>query len=258
MPTWNPAQYLKFDDERTRPCRDLVARIRLPAPRRVIDLGCGPGNSTQVLAERWPDADVTGLDSSEEMLRRASEKYPHQKWELGEIDQWTPPQPYDLVFSNAAYQWVPDHARVMPHLLQQVIPGGVLAFQVPANLDAPAHESMRRVAASPAWQPYFPEKIREWHAHQAAFYCDALAGASSHLDIWTTEYLHILEGPEAIVEWYKGTGLRPFLDRLSEETIREKFLADYLREIEIAFPRQSDGRVLFPFLRLFVIATRKD
>lgn len=257
MPTWNPGQYLKFDDERTRPCRDLAARIRLENPQRIIDLGCGPGNSTQVLAERWPQAGITGLDSSPDMIRRAGEQYPQETWELGNIAEWTATQPYDLVFSNAAYQWVPDHARVMPHLLRQVAPGGVLAFQVPANINATAHELMRQVAASPAWKSRFPEKIREWHAHSPAFYYDVLSEDAAHLDLWTTEYFHILDGPGAIVEWYKGTGLRPFLDLLPDEPTREKFLEDYLREIEAAFPRQKDGRVLFPFLRLFVIAIRK-
>jgi trans-aconitate 2-methyltransferase len=257
MPTWNPSQYLKFDDERTRPCRDLVARIQLKNPRRIIDLGCGPGNSTQVLAERWPDAQITGLDSSEQMIRNATEKYPHQNWALGDIPQWSAREPFDLVFSNAAYNWVPDHARVMPHLLQQVAPGGVFAFQVPANINAPAHELMRSTASSDKWRSHFPEKIREWYAHDLAFYYETLVDDSSHLDLWTTEYQHILNGPEAIVEWYKGTGLRPFLDHLADENARRSFLADYLKEIEKAFPRRKDGRVLFPFQRLFVIATRK-
>jgi trans-aconitate 2-methyltransferase len=258
MPTWNPSQYLKFDDERTRPCRDLVSRIRLENPSRIIDLGCGPGNSTQVLVENWPKAEVTGLDSSEQMIQSAKEKYPQQSWELGSIDTWTARARYDLVFSNAAYQWVPHHERVMPHLMRQVAPGGVFAFQVPANIEAPAHELMRTVAASPKWSSYFPHKVREWHAHGPAFYYDVLCDEASHLDIWTTEYQHILEGPEAIVEWYKGTGLRPFLDSLPDAVDKKKFLADYLKEIEQAFPRQKDGRVIFPFKRLFVIAIRKN
>ena len=258
MPTWNPDQYLKFDDERTRPCRDLVARIRLNNPKRIIDLGCGPGNSTQVLVENWPEAEITGLDNSEPMIRGASEKYPGQKWEPGNIHKWSAKQPYDLVFSNAAYQWVPDHAQVMPHLMQQVAPGGVFAFQVPANINAPAHELMRSVASSAAWKSRFPGKIREWYAHGLSFYYDTLAGQARHLDLWTTEYFHVLEGPEAIVEWYKGTGLRPFLDCLPDETDKQAFLADYLNVVEQAFPRNQDGRVLFPFQRLFVIATRKD
>ena len=258
MPTWNPDQYLKFNDERTRPCRDLVARIALDNPKRIIDLGCGPGNSTQVLAEKWSQAEVTGFDSSEQMIQSAGEKYPRQQWEVGDIRQWTARQPYDLVFSNAAYQWVPDHAVVMPRLLQQVVPGGFLAFQVPANINAPAHELMRSIAASPAWRSHFPETIREWYAHDLAFYFDALAKGTSHLDLWTTEYVHILESPEAIVEWYKGTGLRPFLDHLKEDADQKSFLADYLSVIEQAFPRRKDGRVLFPFKRLFVVARRKS
>ncbi len=258
MPTWNPHQYLKFDDERTRPCRDLVARIRLKDPKRIIDLGCGPGNSTQVLAGNWPTAEITGLDSSEQMIRNASEKHPSQKWEIGNIHDWSAKQPYDLVFSNAAYQWVPDHAQLMPRLIRQVAPGGIFAFQVPANINAPSHELMRSMAASAAWKSRFPEKIREWYAHGLSFYYDVLVEQASHLDLWTTEYFHILEGPEAIVEWYKGTGLRPFLDHLPDEADRQAFLADYLSVVEQAFPRRQDGHVLFPFQRLFVIATRKS
>jgi trans-aconitate 2-methyltransferase len=256
MPTWNSSQYLKFDDERTRPCRDLVASIKLDHPRQIIDLGCGPGNSTQILAERWPDAEVSGLDSSEEMIRSAGEKYPQQRWQIGDIQEWKARLPYDLVFSNAAFQWVPDHAQVLPHLLRQVTPGGILAFQVPAHIDAPAHELMRNLAASERWRSSFPDKIGEWYAHDAPFYYDVLSEGSVRLDIWTTEYLHILEGPEAIVEWYKGTGLRPFLDRLADADDRKNFLADYLAAVTKAFPRRQDGRVFFPFQRLFVIATR--
>ncbi len=156
MPSWNPNQYLKFDDERTRPCRDLVARIQLEKPRRIVDLGCGPGNSTGVVAQRWPEADIAGVDSSEQMIRAAREKYPNLKWEQGDIAKWTPPAPCDLVFSNAAFQWVPDHARVMPHLFWQVAPDGALAFQVPGNIDAPAHQIVRAVASSPGWRSQFP------------------------------------------------------------------------------------------------------
>ncbi len=258
MPTWNPNQYLKFDDERTRPCRDLIARIPLENPQRILDLGCGPGNSTQALAERWPHAELIGFDSSEPMIETARDKYPNQTWEVGDIATWNAQgKSYDLLFSNAAYQWVPDHAHVLPHLFKQVAPDGVLAFQVPANINAPAHELMRYVAASPAWCAHFPEQVREWHTHDLGFYYDTLVGLSNHLDLWTTTYYHILDGPGEIVEWYKGTGLRPFLEYLPTEADKESFLADYLSVIEQAFLRRPDGRVLFPFERLFVIATRK-
>ncbi len=256
MPTWNPEQYLKFSDERTQPCRDLVARIALEKPHRIVDLGCGPGNSTAVLAQRWPEAVLTGVDFSAEMIQAASEKYPHMRWQVGDLATWVADEPVDLVFSNAALQWPSHHEHVIPHLFAQVGPGGALAWQVPANFDASAHRGMRAVAGSPGWRSHFPEPVREWFVHQPAFYYDLLAPLASRIELWTTEYLHVMESPAAIVEWYKGTGLRPFLDRLDSPSDRDRFLADYLREIEHAYPRQSNGRVLFPFLRQFVIAYR--
>jgi trans-aconitate 2-methyltransferase len=254
MPTWNPDQYLKFQDERTRPCRDLVARIALENPRRIVDLGCGPGNSTAVLAGRWPQAAITGVDHSADMIRAAREKYPAVFWQQGDLASWTAPAPVDLVFSNAALNWVPDHARVVPHLFAQLAPGGALAWQVPCNMDAPAHRLMRELAASAAWRGHFTENVREWFVHEPPFYYDLLAPLAGHVELWRTEYLHVMEGPGAIVEWYRGTGLRPFLDRLVSSAEQDRFLSDYLREIESAYPRQPDGRVLFPFHRQFVIA----
>lgn len=256
MPTWNPAQYLKFDGERTQPCRDLVSRIALDNPRRIVDLGCGPGNSTAVLMQRWPGSGVTGVDHSEEMIRAAREKVPQGDWQQGDAASWVAGEPADLVFSNAALQWMPDHARLVPHLFAQVASGGALAWQVPCNMDAPAHRLMRDLATWTVWRPYFAEKIREWHVHEPSFYYDLLAPHAARVELWRTEYIHIMESPAAIVEWYKGTGLRPFLDRLTSSEDEERFLADYLGEIETAFPRRSDGRVLFPFQRQFVIAYR--
>jgi trans-aconitate 2-methyltransferase len=256
MPTWNPEQYLKFGGERTQPCRDLTARIALDQPQRIVDLGCGPGNSTAVLAQRWPVAALTGVDHSADMVRAAREQFPQVRWEEGDIATWTSDQPWDLIFSNAALQWVPGHERLVPQLLAQVASGGALAWQMPANLDAPAHSLMRALAASKTWQSHFPGTVREWFVHPLSFYYDLLAPRAARVEMWTTEYLHIMESPAAIVEWYKGTGLRPFLDRLESPKDREMFLGDYLREIEGAYPRQVDGRVLFPFLRQFLIAYR--
>lgn len=256
MPTWNAPQYLRFADERTRPCRDLAAAISLAAPRRIIDLGCGPGNSTAVLAARWPDAEISGLDSSEAMIAAARREAPERTWVVGDIASWTAGVPVDLAFANAAFQWVPDHNSVYPHLISQLAPGGALAAQVPCNLGAPAHEAMREVAARPAWRRYFPTPVREWHVHPAAFYYNLLAPLTARLDIWETSYLHVLPGPAAIVEWYKGSGLRPFLDGLAEEAERQRFLDEYLEAVTAAYPARRDGRVLFPFQRLFVIAYR--
>jgi trans-aconitate 2-methyltransferase len=256
MPSWNPHQYLEFADERTRPCRDLVTRIALENPARIVDLGCGPGNSTQVLRERWSQAAILGLDSSAEMIAKAQQTYPGDEWQAADIATWGASVPFDLVFSNAALQWVPHHASLYPKLLEQVAPGGALAVQVPINMDAPAHQKMRELAASPNWRSHFPGQVREWFVHEPASYFDWLAPLSRGIDLWTTEYLHILSGPEAIVEWYKGTGLRPFLDLLADPADREHFLRDYLELISIDYPRRPNGQVVFPFRRLFLIAYR--
>lgn len=258
MPTWNAAQYLRFAEERTRPCRDLVNALHLPSPRRIIDLGCGPGNSTAVLAERWPEADLCGLDSSEEMVAAARREAPGRTFTVGNITSWSPEAPCDLVFSNATLQWVEDHAATYPRLFAAVAPGGAFAAQVPCNMDAAAHQEMRRLAESPEFRGHFTARARVWQVHEPAFYYDVLAPLASRVDIWQTEYLHVLPDAAAIVEWYKGTGLRPYLDRLPDEEVRRRFLGAYLEAISAAYPARRDGRVLLPFQRLFVIAYRGE
>jgi trans-aconitate 2-methyltransferase len=258
MPTWDSQQYLRFADERTQPCRDLASRIAIASPRRVIDLGCGPGNSTAVLAQRWPAAQLTGLDSSPQMIETARSADPSRQWVVGDITQWTSGgEAYDVVFSNAAIQWVEDHARCLPRLLKRVAPGGALAIQMPGNYDGPAHRSMRELAASASWRGRFPSRgVREWHVHDLGFYYDVLAPHAARVDLWETEYLHAMPNAQAIVEWYKGTGLRPFLDALATDGDRTEFMAEYLERIRADYPSRRDGRVLFPFRRLFMIAYR--
>jgi len=268
MPTWDPAQYLHFDDDRTRPCRDLVMRIALEAPRCVVDLGCGPGNSTAVLAERWPAAAFLGLDSSAEMIETARRTSAEREsraahaagmsWAVGDITTWTreTSDTYDLVFSNAALQWVPDHATLYPQLLAHVAPGGALAVQVPDNFGAAAHRIMRELAASDSWRSRFPTRgVREWYVHDLTFYYDLLVPHATRIDAWSTEYLHILPSPDAIVEWYRGSGLRPFLDALSNED-KPRFVDAFRTEIHAAFAPQPNGSVLFPFRRFFLIVYR--
>jgi trans-aconitate 2-methyltransferase len=256
MPSWNAEQYLKFNDERTRPCRELVARIALENPRFVVDLGCGPGNSTAVLAARWPGARLLGIDHSPEMIQAARQSFPQVAWAESDIATWHAPQPIDLLFSNAALQWVPGHPTVVPRLFSMLAPGGALACQVPANLAAPAHRIMRDLAASQSWRGHFPTPVREWFVHEPQVYYDLLAPSAARVDLWMTEYHHVMESASAIVEWYKGTGLRPFLDLLPNPADRDRFLAEYQQEIARAFPPRADQRVLFPFLRLFFIAYR--
>jgi trans-aconitate 2-methyltransferase len=257
MPGWNPTQYLKFAEERTQPCRDLAARIAVAGARRVIDLGCGPGNSTAVLRERWPDADFTGLDSSPEMIEQARSEYPAQRWMAGDISEWAEEAgaQFDVVFSNAALQWVDDHARLYPRLLARVAPGGALAVQIPANFDALPHRLMRELAATPQWIRRFAcGTVREWHHHEMEFYYDVLAPAAARVDLWATEYLHILPDAEAILEWYRGTGLRPFLEALQTDAQRQEFAYDYLELLRTHYQPRPAGGVLFPFRRIFAIA----
>ncbi|MGA2738648.1 MAG: methyltransferase domain-containing protein [Bryobacteraceae bacterium] len=261
MSSWNPSQYLKFAEERTQPCRDLAARVSVANVRRVIDLGCGPGNSTAVLRDRWPDAEFTGLDSSAEMIERARREHSGQHWIAVDISEWAAGNhgardgQFDVVFSNAALQWVEDHATLYPQLLSRVAPGGALAIQIPGNIDALPHRLMREVAATPAWSGWFPSgKVREWHNHEMDFYYDVLAPSAARLDLWATEYLHILPDAAAIVEWYRSTGLRPFLAALETDADRERFAADYLAALRPHYPPRAAGGVLFPFRRIFLIA----
>lgn len=256
MPSWDSALYLKFARERTQPAIDLAARIGLSDPRRIIDLGCGPGNSTAVLARRWPSAALAGLDSSPAMIATARKDHPQVDWVVGDLATWTAPEPFDLVFSNAALQWVPDHARLLPHLLAQAAPGGALAFQIPGNFDAPAHRLMRELGASSSWRDAFRSPVREWHAEPVEFYYDCLAPRAARVELWFTDYLHVLDGAAGIVEWYRGTGLRPWLEALPDNAAQARFQADYLAGIRAAYPARPDGRVLFPFRRLFVVAYR--
>ena len=251
MPTWNAGQYLKFVEERTRPCRDLVAAIRPKQVRRIIDLGCGPGNSTMVLADRWPDAEVTGLDNAASMIDTARHEYPRQRWVVREIADWAAnaDEQFDLVFSNAALHWVDDHTWLYPRLVQHLLPGGALAVQIPADFDALPHQFMRELAPAEV-------KVKEWHSHDPGFYYDVLSGHAATVDIWETVYQHVLPNADAIVEWYKGTGLRPFLEAISDESRREQFLSDFHQRVRQAYTPHADAKVLFPFRRLFVIAYR--
>ena len=252
---WDADQYLKFGGERTQPSRDLIARVPLAAPHRIVDLGCGPGNSTEMLAQRWPGAEVTGLDSSSEMLDQARKDYPDKRWIQGDIAGWSSAGAYDLVFSNAALQWVPDHEKVFPALLDALPPGGVLAVQMPRNFAAPNHALLRETAADPRWAARMPDEARLMPVGEPGLYYDILTARASRLDIFEIEYLHVLDGPEGVVEWMKGTGMRPFLQRLDASEHGE-FLAAYLDRLKQAYPRRASGKVLFPFRRIFIVATR--
>lgn len=253
--TWSASQYTKFERERTRPVRDLVAAIPTNPVHRAIDLGCGPGNSTEVLAQRFPQARIEGTDNSDDMLAAARQRLPDVDFQHSDITTWEPREPYDVILANASLQWLPDHATLYPRLARALVEGGSLAIQTPDNLAEPAHRLAREVAAAGRWSAKIGE-IRHPQRHEAAFYYSTLRSACRTVEVWRTTYFHVLAGgPAAVVEWFKGTGLRPFLGPLDAGE-REEFLATYTAAIAQAYPTQDDGTVLLPFPRLFIVATR--
>jgi trans-aconitate 2-methyltransferase len=256
MAAWDPTRYLQFERERTQPTRDLVARVELAEVHRMIDLGCGPGNSTAVLRSRWPRAECEGLDRSAEMLEVARRSDPAVRWVEGDLATWTGDGTHTLVFSNAALQWVPDHATLFPRLVRQVAAGGALAVQMPANAEAAFQRAAERVHDRAEWREYPAPPLAGTEIGTPAFYYDLLAPLASRVDTWDTRYVHVLAGPDAVVDWTIGTGLRPWIAAIPEEADRARFLAAYREEIRTAYPAQPDGRVLFPFLRRFLIAYR--
>lgn len=254
MARWDDAQYLKFGDERTRAAVELLARVPAARPREVVDLGCGPGNSTALLAARWGDAHITGVDNSPDMLERARKDLPALDWVDADVASWRATTPPDVLFANAVFQWVPDHDRLFPALFAQLAPGGVLALQMPYNQSEPSHRLMREVP-----EP-FASHVQDARASQRvvtpAAYYDLLAPHAAHVDIWRTTYEHVMADPGAIVEWVKGTGLRPYLEALPE-ALRAEYLERYTRGIAEAYPQRSDGKRLFSFPRLFIVAVKK-
>ncbi len=253
--SWSAAQYLKFEDERTRPVRDLVARVPMADVRRAADIGCGPGNSTEVLRERYPEAQIVGLDSSPDMIEAARKRLPGIAFEAGDIAGWRD-LGFDVILANAVIQWLPGHETLLPALIAKLAARGSLAVQTPDNLDEPSHRLMREVAAEGPWAGKLAgaAKARAERA-SADWYFRLLRAHTTRVDIWRTTYFHPLAGPSAVVEWVKGTGLRPFLDPL-EPAERLDYLARYEAAIARAYPAEADGTVLLPFPRLFFVATR--
>jgi trans-aconitate 2-methyltransferase len=250
---WDPTQYLKFADHRLRPALDLLARIPLEDPSEVYDLGAGTGNVTRQLQARWPRAHITGVDDSEEMLAKAAEASAIT-WQRADLATWQPARPPDLIYSNAALHWVNNHERLFPALFGALAPGGVLAVQMPRNFAAPSHTSVTDVALGGPWRSRLEPILRIAPTSEPGFYYDLLAPHAAALDIWETEYLHVLEGERPVVEWLKGSFLRPLLDALEEPEQRE-FEERYAELVGRAYPRRPDGRTLLPFRRLFMIAT---
>lgn len=266
-PTWDPDQYLRHAGHRARPFADLLARVpALPAdPARIADLGCGPGNVTVQLAERWPTAHITGYDNSAEMLAK-TQQYAGPTPGGGRLDfahadltDWAPTETYDLIASNAALQWVPGHLEALPGWLDALAPGGTLAVQMPDNMDAPLHVLMRELAGSAAWRTRLEGVLRATDSvHDPLVYLDRLEALGCATDVWQTTYMQLLPGPDAVLDWAKGTGLRPVLTTLVDDPeAHDGFLTAYRDLLRDAYPEQPYGTVL-PFRRLFVVARRKS
>ncbi|QTL04830.1 trans-aconitate 2-methyltransferase [Aquabacter sp. L1I39] len=253
---WDAALYLKFEDERTRPSSDLLARIPPIAPKYVVDLGCGPGNSTELLAHRFPQAQVAGIDTSPDMIAAARKRLPGATFLRGDVSALSLEIPADVLFANAVLQWVPDHEALMPRLMEQLAPGGVLAVQMPDNLEESSHVAMRVAAAEAPWA----DKLKSAADARTSLpsvdgYYAMLRPHCAALDIWRTTYHHPLNGHTAIAEWVKSTGLRPFLDPLTPEE-REAYLARYTELVAPHYPVHADGKVLLAFPRLFLVARK--
>jgi trans-aconitate 2-methyltransferase len=248
---WEPARYARYAAQRLRPGLDLIARLPETAPQRVVDLGCGTGDLTAALADRFPGARVTGVDASPAMLAEARAVYPALAWLDGDIAGWAPDAPVDLIFTNAALHWLGDHARLLPRLLDALAPGGVFACQMPRNFAAPSHTLLRAVADRPRWAGRIA--LLDDPVAAPAVYWDLLAPLTVDLDIWQTEYLQALSGADPVFDWVRATTLRPVLQALEGAEL-DAFLADYRACLAEAYPRRPDGTTLYPFNRLFIVA----
>lgn len=256
MESWSPSEYMRFGDERTRPSVDLASRIAVERPATVIDLGCGPGNSTRVLRQRWPEAHVIGLDSSSQMIEAARAEEPLEEWILSGIEDWIPSTAFDVVFSNAALQWLPDHRALVARAFQAVAPGGALGFQIPSADFAAVRDLIHGIALDGPWTARMDGPLGELTMESPGLYYDCLSPHARSVDIWETEYFHVMDSSSAIVDWIASTGLRPFLRALESEDETQLFLARLNERVRDSYPPQEDGRVLFPFKRTFVVAYR--
>ena len=260
--SWNPDQYLKYSNERVRPALDLLARIDAEAPKIVLDLGCGAGNVTALLAQRWPDARIVGVDNSTEMLAKARASTagdPRREWIDADLATYAPDPLADVVYSNAALHWQPDHARLFPRIFDWVAPGGVLAVQMPNQLAAPSHVAIAEVVAASQWRNRLVAAREQTPVLHTADYFHLLSAKARTVDAWVTEYLHVLpashDGVHPVVSWIKGTTLTPYLAALPQD-MQRAFVDDISQRIAAAYPALSDGRVLFPFRRVFIVAAR--
>lgn len=262
---WNPELYLKFGAERTRPALDLALRGRTlidaggpsaAAANTILDLGCGPGNSTAVLAAVFPGAGLIGVDSSSDMISTARASGLAAEWHVADASAWEPRRSFSLVFSNAVLQWIPDQAGLLARMWSWLRPGGVLAVQVPGNGESGLHQALRRTAASSAWEERFADLGEVIRYEEPPFYYETLAPLGGSVEVWETTYWHLLGSRAALIDWYSGTGMRPWLERLVDEAERSAFKEAVLEAAKPAYSTRSDGSVFFPFRRIFVTAVK--
>lgn len=253
MSDWNPKLYLKFKNERTQPSIDLVYKIKLE-PKTIIDIGCGPGNSTQVLLERWSKATIVGMDNSQSMIEKARMDYPNQTWVLGDASKLDMKNQYDLVFSNATIQWIPDHEKLIPNFFNLVSNNGALAIQVPLFNQMPLNNAIERATNYPQWKDYTKGCTELFTYHDAEYYYGILSKFTKNIELWETSYIHILESAQSLMDFCRSTGLKPYLERLPTDNYRKLFENDVLSESLKEYKIQQNGTVLFPFKRLFFIA----
>jgi trans-aconitate 2-methyltransferase len=254
--SWNPQQYLKFSNARTRPAIDLLARIDVATPAVVYDLGCGAGNITSLLQQRWPNARIIGVDDSSEMLAQAARQSHRIEWSLQSVCEWHPDQPADVIFSNAALHWLAEHHLLLPRLAAGLDRKGVLAIQMPRNFAAASHTLIEETVLRGPWRAQLEPLLIRTPVSSPQEYFEILEPHAASLDIWETEYLHVLEGPDPVKEWTKGTWLKRFLDAM-EEPQRSEFEHQYAQRVRLAYPPLPDGRTLFPFRRLFIVMRKK-
>lgn len=255
MSDWNPDSYLKFRNERTQPSIDLVSRIHLENPNRIIDLGCGPGNSTEVLKNRWPNAEVIGLDSSSAMIKTAKETNENISWHVADASgDLSFLGSFDLIFSNAVLQWMPDHHLLLPKLYSMLNRDGVLAVQVPYIEKMPIHIGLHELEISEKWHRHFINMAARYTMHSPSYFYDILSRLTSRHYLWQTDYIHIMDSPADIVNWFSATGLRPYLDCLMSPALKSSFLQEFENIVIKSYPPQLNGKLLFPFTRLFFVA----
>jgi trans-aconitate 2-methyltransferase len=253
--SWDPTQYLKFAGERLRPAIDLLMRIPLVSPKSVVDLGCGAGNLSPLIRQRWPQAQLTGVDSSAAMLAKARAEYPETTFIESDIATWRPAQPVDVLYSNAALHWLDSHDILIPGLLDAVAQDGWLAIQMPRNFGAPSHSSIVETIEQGPWRAKLEPYLRRKPVAEPAQYWRLLHGRAKNLEIWESEYCQVLSGDNPVAEYTKGTWLKQFLDRLDDPE-RSAFEAEYRRRVAQRYPPEPDGRTLFPFRRLFIVAQK--